>query len=70
MVKGMEGLTDDERKALRGSKFGPLPPPPPPIAHTSCSSSSSVPRKLQERGGLDNLKPELIELAVKNAKET
>lgn len=27
-------------------------------------------RKLQEPGGLDSVKPELIELAVKNAKET
>jgi len=27
-------------------------------------------RKLLETGGLDSIKPELIELAVKNAKET
>ncbi|XP_057546778.1 nucleolar protein 58 [Amaranthus tricolor] len=84
----MEGLTEDERKALRGSKFAPLPPKP----CSSSSSSSSLPRiahpggpvttnkavalakflerKLQEPGGLDSMKPELIELAVKNAKET
>uniref|UniRef100_A0A7C8ZWF6 Uncharacterized protein n=1 Tax=Opuntia streptacantha TaxID=393608 RepID=A0A7C8ZWF6_OPUST len=88
MVKGLEGLTEEERKALRGSKFAPLPPNPKP----SSSSSTSLPRiahpggpvatnkaaalakflerKLQEPGGLDSIKPELIELAVKNAKET
>ncbi|KAK9671872.1 hypothetical protein RND81_12G060400 [Saponaria officinalis] len=86
MVKGIEELSEDERKALRGSKFAPLPPSQP------SSSSSSMPRiphpggpvatnkavalakflkrKLQEPGGLDNVKPELVELAVKNAKET
>ncbi|XP_021727751.1 uncharacterized protein LOC110694881 isoform X2 [Chenopodium quinoa] len=86
MVKEIQRLSEDERKALRRSKFAPLPPKP------SSSSSSSLPRlahpggpvttnkaaalakflerKLQEPGGLDTLKPELIELAVKNAKET
>ncbi|KMS95126.1 hypothetical protein BVRB_012090 isoform A [Beta vulgaris subsp. vulgaris] len=87
MVKNMDELTEDERKALRGSKFAPLPP------QTSSSSLRSLPsrlahpggpvktnkavalakfleRKLQEPGGLDTLNPKLIELAVKNAKET
>ncbi|KAH9616646.1 hypothetical protein KSS87_012213 [Heliosperma pusillum] len=91
MVKGIEGLSEEERKALRGSKFAPLPPSSNPSSSFS-SSSTSLPRvphpggpvttnkaaalakflerKLQEPGGLDNVKPELIELAVKNAKET
>ncbi|KNA05146.1 hypothetical protein SOVF_193100 [Spinacia oleracea] len=86
MVKGIDELTEDERKALRRRKFAPLPPKP----SSSCSSSlprlahpggpvttnkavalaKFLERKLQEPGGLDTLKPELIELAVKNAKET
>ncbi|KAL9232897.1 hypothetical protein vseg_007959 [Gypsophila vaccaria] len=87
MVKGLEGLSEDERKALRGSKFAPLPPSQP--SSSSFSSTPRIPhpggpvatnkavalakfleRKLQEPGGLDNVKPELVELAVKNAKET
>ncbi|CAA7406030.1 unnamed protein product [Spirodela intermedia] len=82
-------LNEEERRALRGSKFAPLA-----ISNRPSSSSSSRPqprlahpggplttnkaaalakfleRKLQQPGGLDSIDPNVLELAVKNAKET
>ncbi|KAL7211245.1 hypothetical protein ACSBR2_014179 [Camellia fascicularis] len=83
----MEGLTDEERRALRGSKFAPLPPsasspsrskPKPRLPHldgplTTNKAAALVKfleRKLQEPNGLASIKPELVELAVKNAQDT
>uniref|UniRef100_A0A5B7B9M1 Uncharacterized protein n=1 Tax=Davidia involucrata TaxID=16924 RepID=A0A5B7B9M1_DAVIN len=80
----MEGLTEDERKALRGSKFAPLPYAPPPsrsqprLAHPggplttnkAAALAKFLERKLQEPSGLASINPDLLELAVKNAKET
>ncbi|CAA6669080.1 unnamed protein product [Spirodela intermedia] len=81
-------LNEEERRALRGSKFAPLA-----ISNRPSSSSSSRPqprlahpggplttnkaaalakfleRKLQQPGGLDSIDPNVLELAVKNAKE-
>ncbi|CAN1281020.1 hypothetical protein LINPERPRIM_LOCUS17597 [Linum perenne] len=80
----MEELSEEERKALRGSKFAPLPPPPssrsnnPRLAHPggplktnkAAALAKFLKRKLQEPNGLDSLNPDLLELAVKNAKKT
>ncbi|KAG8099145.1 hypothetical protein GUJ93_ZPchr0013g37561 [Zizania palustris] len=76
--------TDDERRALRGSKFAPLPSPTAPtrpqprMAHPggplttnkSAALAKFLERKLQQPDGLDSLNPDLVKLAVKNAKET
>ncbi|GMH28420.1 hypothetical protein Nepgr_030263 [Nepenthes gracilis] len=85
MVKVFGGLTEDERKALRGSKFAPLPTQPssstrfqPRVAHPGGAVATNkavalakfLERKLQEPHGLDALNPDLVESAVKNAKET
>ncbi|XP_010243550.1 PREDICTED: uncharacterized protein LOC104587582 [Nelumbo nucifera] len=84
MGKGLEGLTDEDRRALRGSKFAPLPLPPPPsriqprLAHPggplktnkAAALAKFLERKLQEPGGLASINPDLLELAVKNAKDT
>ncbi|KAG5559929.1 hypothetical protein RHGRI_003276 [Rhododendron griersonianum] len=80
----MEGLTEEERRALRVSKFAPLPSAPAPsrpnprLAHPggplttnkAAALAKFLERKLQDPNGLDSLKPELLELAVKNAKAT
>ncbi|KAH7858518.1 hypothetical protein Vadar_024865 [Vaccinium darrowii] len=80
----MEELTEDERRALRGSKFAPLPSAPPRsrpnprLAHPggplttnkAAALAKFLERKLQDPNGLASLKPELLELAVKNAKDT
>jgi hypothetical protein len=112
----MEGLSEDERKALRGSKFAPLPPPSfrsqqPRYSFLSLSLSLSLSllfrsisrvlfidyvsytvrlahpggplrtnkaaalakfleRKLQDPNGLASIDPDILELAVKNAKDT
>ncbi|KAJ4817280.1 E3 ubiquitin-protein ligase [Rhynchospora pubera] len=76
-------LSDDERRALRGSKFAPLPPPPssrshPRLAHPggpvktnkAAALAKFLERKLQQPDGLKSINPDLLELAVKNAKET
>ncbi|KAK9052945.1 hypothetical protein SSX86_029575 [Deinandra increscens subsp. villosa] len=81
----MEGLTEDERKALRGSKFAPLPSAAPTasrslprLAHPggplktnkAAALAKFLERKSQEPSGLSSINPKLVELAVKNAKET
>ncbi|KAK6930133.1 hypothetical protein RJ641_004227 [Dillenia turbinata] len=77
----MEELTEEDRRALRGSKFAPLPPlsrsqprlahPGGPLATNKAAALAKfLERKLQEPGGLNSINPDLIELAVKNAKDT
>ncbi|XP_019179763.1 PREDICTED: uncharacterized protein LOC109174969 [Ipomoea nil] len=79
----MEKLSVEERKALRGSKFAPLPSAPPPRlqprqAHPggtlktnkAAALAKFLERKLQEPDGLASVDPRLVELAVKNAQET
>ncbi|KAG6435463.1 hypothetical protein SASPL_100337 [Salvia splendens] len=80
----MEGLTEDEKKALRGSKFAPLPPgtnqarPQSRLAHPggpmktnkAAALAKFLERKLQEPNGLASVDPKLVELAVRNAKKT
>ncbi|XP_072997363.1 uncharacterized protein [Typha latifolia] len=82
--KSSHPLTEDERRALRGSKFAPLPAPPPPsriqprLAHPggpvttnkAAALAKFLERKLQQPDGLESINPDLLELAVKNAKET
>ncbi|KAL0376475.1 UNVERIFIED_CONTAM: hypothetical protein Scaly_0765100 [Sesamum calycinum] len=80
----MESLTEEEKRALRGSKFAPLPSAPtqtrsqPRLAHPggplktnkAAALAKFLERKLQEPNGLASVDPKLVELAVKNAKET
>ncbi|XP_009801934.1 uncharacterized protein [Nicotiana sylvestris] len=80
----MEQLTEEEKKALRGSKFAPLPSAPsssrsqPRLAHPggpmktnkAAALAKFLERKLQDPNGLASLDPRLIEVAVKNAKHT
>nr|XP_018675875.1 PREDICTED: uncharacterized protein LOC103970492 isoform X1 [Musa acuminata subsp. malaccensis] len=81
----LQSLAEDERHALRASKFAPLPLPPssssrsqPRLAHPSGPMTTNkaaalakfLERKLQHPDGLNSLDPNLVELAVKNAKET
>ncbi|KAL3848978.1 hypothetical protein ACJIZ3_010860 [Penstemon smallii] len=85
MRKGeMEGLTEDEKRALRGSKFAPLPSAPPrtrflprqahpggPIkTNKAAALAKFLERKLEEPNGLASIDPNLVELAVRNAKQT
>ncbi|CAL1397158.1 unnamed protein product [Linum trigynum] len=79
----MEDLSEEERKALRGSKFAPLPPPPsrsnqsrlahpggPLKTNKAVALAKFLERKLQEPNGLASIDPDLVEMAVKNAKST
>ncbi|CAI0466740.1 unnamed protein product [Linum tenue] len=79
----MEDLSEEERKALRGSKFAPLPPPPsrsnqsrlahpggPLKTNKAAALAKFLERKLQEPNGLASIDPDLVEMAVKNAKST
>ncbi|KAK7329410.1 hypothetical protein VNO77_23577 [Canavalia gladiata] len=83
MVKEIETLTEDERRALRGSKFAPLPRPShsnskPRLAHPggplatnkAAALAKFLERKLKEPNGLASINPDLLELAVNNAKQT
>ncbi|XVF62614.1 hypothetical protein PTKIN_Ptkin09bG0022300 [Pterospermum kingtungense] len=78
-----EELSEEERKALRGSKFAPLPPPSssrsqPRLAHPggplttnkAAALAKFLERKLQDPNGLSSINPDLLELAVNNAKAT
>lgn len=81
----MEELTEDEKRALRGSKFAPLTSlpstsrsQPPRLAHPggplktnkAAALAKFLERKLQDPNGLSSIDPDLIELAVKNARDT
>ncbi|XP_042434407.1 nucleolar protein 58-like [Zingiber officinale] len=82
--EALGSLTEDERRALRGSKFAPLPAPPPSAFHSqprlahpngpmttnkAAALAKFLERKLQQPDGLSSLDPKHVELAVKNAKE-
>ncbi|XP_039057777.1 ADP-ribosylation factor-like protein 6-interacting protein 4 [Hibiscus syriacus] len=77
----IEQLSEEERKALRGSKFAPLPPPSlskPRLAHPggplttnkAAALAKFLERKLQDPNGLNSINPQLLESAVNNAKAT
>ncbi|CAD5195481.1 unnamed protein product [Musa acuminata subsp. malaccensis] len=82
----LQSLAEDERHALRASKFAPLPLPPssssrsqprslahpsgPMTTNKAAALAKFLERKLQHPDGLNSLDPNLVELAVKNAKET
>ncbi|XP_059463247.1 uncharacterized protein LOC132192060 isoform X2 [Corylus avellana] len=81
----MEELSEEERRALRGSKFAPLPslPPLPPrsqprLAHPggplrtnkAAALAKFLERKLKEPTGLASINSDLLQLAVQNAKQT
>ncbi|KAM3357911.1 hypothetical protein P3S68_020842 [Capsicum galapagoense] len=82
----MDQLSEDEKKALRGSKFAPLPSAPsssrtqpscrlahpggPMKTNKAAALAKFLDRKLQDPNGLSSLDPRLIELAVNNAKQT
>ncbi|GLT63801.1 hypothetical protein SLA2020_363360 [Shorea laevis] len=84
MAREMEALSEEERRALRGSKFAPLPSLPPParsqprLAHPggplttnkAAALAKFLERKLQDPNGLSTINPDLLELAVQNAKAT
>ncbi|KAH1209178.1 hypothetical protein HKD37_15G042724 [Glycine soja] len=81
MVKEIENLTEDERRALRGSKFAPLPrrsnskprlahPCGPLATNKAAALAKFLERKLKDPNGLASINPDLLELAVNNAKET
>ncbi|XP_077219344.1 E3 ubiquitin-protein ligase [Tasmannia lanceolata] len=79
-----ESLSEADRRALRGSRFAPLPSPSLPtctrtrLAHPggplatnkAAALAKFLERKLNEPGGLNNINPALLERAVKNAKDT
>ncbi|XP_039071239.1 methionine aminopeptidase 2-2-like [Hibiscus syriacus] len=77
----IELLSEEERKALRGSKFAPLPPPSlskPRLAHPggplttnkAAALAKFLERKLQDPNGFNTINPELLESAVNSAKAT
>ncbi|KAK4283535.1 hypothetical protein QN277_000476 [Acacia crassicarpa] len=84
MVKEIETLSEDERRALRGSKFAPLSSLPrtsksqPRLAHPggpvttnkAVALAKFLERKLKEPDGLASINPDILELAVNNAKQT
>ncbi|XWS14052.1 hypothetical protein CRYUN_Cryun36dG0090600 [Craigia yunnanensis] len=77
-------LSEEERRALRRSKFAPLPSLHPPsrsqsrLAHPggplttnkAAALAKFLERKLQDPNGLSSINPDLLELAVNNAKAT
>ncbi|XP_038988709.1 uncharacterized protein LOC103707299 isoform X3 [Phoenix dactylifera] len=76
-----QALTEDERRALRGSKFAPLPAPSraqtrvphpggPVTTNKAAALARFLERKLQQPDGLKSVDPNLLELAVRNAKAT
>ncbi|KAL2651967.1 hypothetical protein R1flu_020095 [Riccia fluitans] len=80
----LEGLTDEERRALRASRFhsstapGPtanrcsrLAHPGGPLATNKAAALAKfLKRKLEEPGGAASLNPTLVERAVQNARVT
>ncbi|CAN6468180.1 unnamed protein product [Victoria cruziana] len=83
-TKDAESLTEEERRALRGSRFSSSLPPPaansikPRMAHPggpvatnkAAALAKFLERKLQEPGGLTSIDPSLVESAVRHAKDT
>ncbi|CAB4293325.1 unnamed protein product [Prunus armeniaca] len=67
-----EELSEEEKRALRGSKFAPLPSLPPrwlilggPLTTNKAAALAKfLERKLQDPSGLDNINPHLVERAV------
>ncbi|KAK7289958.1 hypothetical protein RIF29_04025 [Crotalaria pallida] len=84
VMKEIESLSEDERRALRGSKFAPLPSlprssnPQPRLAHPggplatnkAAALAKFLERKLKDPNGLATINPDILELAVNNAKQT
>ncbi|XP_004488234.1 uncharacterized protein [Cicer arietinum] len=84
MAKEIESLTEDERRALRGSKFAPLPtlsnsnkskprlahPGGPVATNKAAALAKFLERKLKNPDGLASINPRLLQLAVDNAKQT
>ncbi|XP_028796518.1 uncharacterized protein LOC114751977 [Neltuma alba] len=84
MVKEIETLSEDERRALRGSKFAPLPslsrtsssqprlahPGGPVTTNKAAALAKFLERKLKEPDGLASINPDLLEVAVNDAKQT
>lgn len=79
----MEDLTEEERRALRGSKFAPLPSQStssrsqPRLAHPggplktnkAAALAKFLERKLhQDPNALSSINPQILDLAVRNAK--
>ncbi|XP_038890855.1 uncharacterized protein LOC120080295 [Benincasa hispida] len=79
----MEDLTEEERRALRGSKFAPLPSQStssrsqPRLAHPggplktnkAAALAKFLKRKLhQDPNALSSIDPQILDLAVRNAK--
>ncbi|KGN57091.1 uncharacterized protein LOC101221899 isoform X2 [Cucumis sativus] len=79
----MEDLTEEERRALRGSKFAPLPSQStssrshPRLAHPggplktnkAAALAKFLHRKLnQDPNALSSINPQILDLAVRNAK--
>ncbi|KAI9093212.1 hypothetical protein K1719_027226 [Acacia pycnantha] len=84
MVKEIETLSEDERHALRGSKFVPLSSLPrtsksqprsahlgrPVTTNKAATLAKFLERKLKEPDGLACINHDLLELAVNNDKQT
>ncbi|KAI9071589.1 hypothetical protein K1719_046456 [Acacia pycnantha] len=84
MVKEIETLSEDERHALRGSKFAPLSsllrtskshprsahPGRPVTTNKAATLAKFLERKLKEPDGLACINHDLLELAVNNDKQT
>ncbi|GLJ46250.1 hypothetical protein SUGI_0974420 [Cryptomeria japonica] len=77
----LDSLTEEERRALRRSRFSSPPPTPSPntqprLAHPggpvatnkAVALAKFLQRKLQEPGGSASLDPDLVERAVQDAK--
>ncbi|KAF3795755.1 hypothetical protein EJ110_NYTH04458 [Nymphaea thermarum] len=82
--KDAESLTEEERRALRASRFSSSLPPPsaastkprmphpggPVATNKAAALAKFLERKLQEPGGLTSVDPLLVESAVRHAKGT
>lgn len=81
----LDNLSEDERRALRGSRFAPLstrvsnevkvgariPHPGGPVATNKAAALAKfLQRKLEKSSGTASLDPVLVEAAVNNAKAT
>ncbi|XWS08621.1 hypothetical protein CRYUN_Cryun40dG0017400 [Craigia yunnanensis] len=80
----IEELSEEERRALRGSKFAPLPsllhpsrsqprlahPGGPLTTNKAAALAKFLERKVLDPNGFSSINPDLLELAVNNAKAT